>query len=87
MIVTVNVTAEHIEHGERLQCTTCPVALALNEQLPVGAPWRVDNGTLTAITGKFGNMPLSVRQFVSSFDSQVRVAPFSFEIDVPEEWA
>lgn len=99
MIVTVNVTAEHIRDGQRGKCTGCPVVLALNERFPQGAPWQVDSGRLMAAAGMVCYMPMSVTRFVRSFDSQSDgfpfafgfdsqsdVSPFAFEIDVPEEW-
>jgi hypothetical protein len=85
--VTISVTAEHIAAGEREKCEKCPVALAFLTALP-----RADRAVVTG----FGvslyragvktrlRLPDAASDFISAFDNSDPVAPFSFDIEIPE---
>jgi hypothetical protein len=86
-MITVNVTQQHIDDGERMECKTCPIALALNEQHPMPKPWRVGNTTSRwREETPFGwcRLPLAAQTFIGDFDFQRPVQPFTFEMEVPE---
>lgn len=81
---TINVELKHIEHGEMGDINTCPIALAVNEQLDgictVGR-YHINlrqrgGGVLTGyLTGE-------AVTFIQHFDSRAPVLPFSFEIEL-----
>jgi hypothetical protein len=84
--ITVIVTQEDIDAGERAQCEACPVALALRRNTPqrafVGASrvWIGDD----IETEREGWLPKDAVMFVHNFDSGHRddCAPFSFELEL-----
>ncbi len=86
--MTIHVTQAHIDAGKRGYCTRCPIALAL--QAATGVIWRV---TICRIIGPNTNLlrreiietPESVAAFISRFDVEWTVQPFSFEVDIPVE--
>lgn len=85
----VKVTQEHINKGERISCSRCPVALAIADITNV-----VVSVTTTCFyrlkktrqdrfhLRKKVDMPLEVRKFVRRFDSYQPVEPFEFDLDV-----
>jgi hypothetical protein len=83
MKVEINVTQEHIDNGLADKCFACPVALALSEKVKPAA--AVHRG-LILIGEKNLSQPLSVAEFVNDFDEGVKVEPFSFSLDIPEEY-
>lgn len=87
MLVTVNVTQECIDDGERHACTQCPIALAL--QPLVDGLLGVERTTFTIrkdTHSATGALPHEARLFVAAFDNQLEVAPFSFELDIPDQY-
>lgn len=84
--VTVSVTAEHIAEGEREQCETCPVALAVKDAFP-GALLVSVNGWTIRIC--FRDRDVLVRladeagDWIAAFDNCCPVSPFTFEIEIP----
>ena len=75
----INVTQEHIKKGNRSLCTECPIALAINEALSINHAWvgmeeiRIDNWDT--------RLPDEADIFISAFDRNVPVEPFSLELD------
>ena len=84
--LTVTVTQDHINDGQKTSSTRCPIALAIHEQNPklklvsVGA-WTatmwIDNNKY-----KIGKLPPLAQDFVGDFDRLGRhnVRPISFEM-------
>lgn len=74
----IDVTQYDIDHGSRARSTSCPVALAVKRA--VGR----EDVSMGAWTGHVGEtvvkLPLEVTKFVSAFDSNNPVAPFSFDL-------
>lgn len=88
---TVNVTAEDIREGGRVDAFCCPVALALRRAVPphverVGvtgayaALWTPDCGHRTTDV----LLPDAARAFIDRYDDGHDVEPFTFEIEIPD---
>jgi hypothetical protein len=80
--VTVTVTQEHIDAGERESCSSCPVALAFAAAIPEAidsaVTWRYASvwfGSRGVVNYK---LPPSATGFIGAFDSEEPVAPFTF---------
>lgn len=87
-MTTISVTADDILHGERCQCTLCPVALATKRC--TGAHLvsvAADQITLFFRDGSHMRFetPNSVKSFIRDFDDKRAVAPFEFEIPLEIE--
>jgi hypothetical protein len=94
--VTVNVTQEHIDRGERNACAKCPVALALLAAIPGAGMsdvyWggaddeHVDACAIVWIDGKRKALHLQLPQeasaFIAEFDDGLPVTPFTFTAEV-----
>lgn len=77
--MTVSVTQEHIDRGERRSDTGCPVGLALREA--TGRSWSVSAMRLMdAERGKIYPASLSVALFVARFDAAREARPFEFRL-------
>lgn len=80
----IEVTKEDIYSGTRTDCQRCPIALAVNRALGIktsiiGRECMYLNKDSTEI-----HLPLVARNFISSFDYGILLAPFSFEIELPD---
>jgi len=87
-MTAVSVTADHIAMGDRENCETCPVALAIAETFADLTYVSVDPGGLIAATGLpgreiFVDLPREVQEFIWDFDDGDPVEPFTFELDYP----
>ena len=89
MKVTINVTQDDIDNGDREGCT-CPIALAAARVLPPRTHWHVGNshifmGEPDGIGGSKPQieLPREARIFISRFDGGLRPEPFAFDLDVP----
>ena len=74
----VHVTQRHIDNGDRLECQTCPVALAIKEQ--TGEQYvKVYSNIIKVgkVTYKTTN---DVYNFISDFDENIAVEPATFDI-------
>lgn len=80
--ITINVTQEDIDKGQRRSPETCPIALAASRILSS----KVQVGIIGMYTKQraITNIPLLAKQFIIKFDDGEKVGPFSFEIDVYE---
>ncbi len=86
--VTIEVTDDDISDGVPLLTHSCPIALAakrinLAKVISVGGHFAyVRNGysSYPAIV----TLPIEAIDFISAFDSNQPVEPFSFEIEVPD---
>jgi len=76
----VNVRASHIARGEREQCETCPIALAIRaitrRRAQVSDLIEVD--TQPGMTHRFYTMPKKAHKFIARFDAGRTVRPFTF---------
>lgn len=83
----ISVTRKHISRGRQGCATLCPVAMALNDILPIGyqalvfeTEIRIQNGQKLEF-----HSPRSVERFVRAFDTKKSlVNPFSFNLKVPK---
>lgn len=82
----IKVTQKHIDAGCKESISSCPVALALQEQLHLqGWAVEVDSCTLV-LAGESFTSPGSVDDFISLFDNGLPVKPFSFRIPKPKAY-
>jgi len=82
--VKVEVTAEDIASGDPQECSSCPIARAMNRATP-GRKWLVDDRFAGYhVCGRITDFPMpdSAREFISRFDRGAAVEPFAFEIDL-----
>ncbi len=91
MRVTVNVTQEHIDNGEKGSGTACPIALCLADlgitDLYVGQFGLYERHNLSdgsTLLGERYKVPLDVSMFVGMFDNGIDVKPISFEVYLSE---
>jgi hypothetical protein len=92
MTVTIDVTAKDIEKGYQGSCTACPVALAVMRHLKPGLFPSVGSAVRIHMFGDyvghcrgFALTPLVAISFMGDFDAGIKVSPFSFTLDLPEE--
>ena len=81
----IEVTQDLIDKGEAKDCSSCPVALAILVATGAQAVEVYATGGFLA-TRRRGTefvMPVEARQFIVDFDAGKRVAPFSFDLDLP----
>lgn len=91
MVVTIDVTAEDIAEGKQIICTACPVARAINRRLAPGWEAAVGSGeyvldpeTWSDHCSVEGLLPPAASEFILAFDLGRPVAPFSFQLDLPD---
>jgi hypothetical protein len=82
----VRVLQTHIDRGSPCAPSSCPIALALEDQ--TGQPWNVGRYSCIIADDEPNNdgsipLPEIARSFVRSFDWGNRVYPFSFELPDP----
>lgn len=79
----VSVTQRHIGAGEPRRAKTCPIALALREQLPTFL--GVEEVEVSGDHAEFGGfrvpLPSRAERFVSAFDENRKVKPFTFFLE------
>lgn len=79
----VSVTQKHITAGERGCPKTCPIALALQEQLP--SFLEVEDVEVYNDHAQFGGfhitLPTRAERFVDRFDAFAPVKPFEFFLE------
>lgn len=81
---TIEITQEDIKNGKKQNCWRCPIALALKRKFPAKNLWVQE----VFIEDKGSNneeydLPKDAICFISKFDNEETVLPFSFEIDLP----
>lgn len=98
MLTKVEVTQADISNGVMLECTMCPVALAINRHLNPVFQSSVRPGYII-LRSKFVKMlteqytdseiiptEKTVHDFIHAFDMHGYVQPFSFELDIPDNY-
>lgn len=83
----IHVTSEHIQNGQRNDCTGCPIALALLEKY-YDARVAADFMQIKKQPyddWRYLQFPKAVKTFIQKFDSGEEVFPFSFTTKAKEE--
>ena len=83
MIICVK--QKHIDVGTPCSSTSCPIALAIKEQVP-GCAWATvgtDDCGFHSGNNKFidANLSKRVQRFIGDFDRGIPGKPFSFHLD------
>jgi hypothetical protein len=81
----IEVTAEDIVKGKRMDCGLCPVALAIKRA--TGTAFSVGYMTCCPAGGTVRDrleLPAEARAFVHDFDCHMQTAPFAFDLDIPD---
>jgi hypothetical protein len=92
--IRIAVTKKDILNGKPVQCTKCPVALAINRRLKpnyyvavVDNYFNIWDNTPNYSYQKSVNLPLKVTDFIKDFDRFTSpIQPITFNIDIPEEF-
>ena len=79
--MTITVTQQDIDNGQRRSTCECPVALAASRT--TGRKAYVTNTTLSFTISTVA-LPEMVRAFVHSYDARKHVKPFKFDIQLPK---
>lgn len=81
-MITVTVTQDHIDKGERENGDYCPISLALNEQYPAepgAAKWWVgDDCAVRLHNASTYTLPGDAQEFIHEYDDGQPVQPFVF---------
>lgn len=79
----IKVTAKDIRDGTRRSCTQCPIVLAIQKlttfKVTVSTAW-------VEIEGWWERLPFEARLFICNFDTEQKVRPFSFTLNIPKEY-
>ena len=92
--VTVKVTQDDIDKGERETCRRCPIALALNRLLALPAEVRLGNvrssaNIVTSYHPKYWPtlpLPAECKRFIKIFDGRGPVTPFDFPLTIDKRY-
>jgi hypothetical protein len=86
VIIKVNVTEEHIRRGKKGECSLCPIALALQDQVPYSMV-SVGCNKMTyypdpELRGHWmvAETPEKVSEAILDFDADGKMTPFSFTV-------
>lgn len=86
MLVTIEVTQEHIDRGARKYCGGCPVALAIAEKVADGVDVRVGGYWVSCQRGDGVSasdiIPGPIQSFIERFDNGASVSPLTFELEL-----
>lgn len=83
----ITITEYDIADGVKCECTSCPVARAVKRESPFFHAVGQDGITFwKGSEEKEFSIPDEVRTFIQDFDAGLRVLPFSFELDIPDEY-
>lgn len=81
-VVTISVTQENIDEGERNVCSDCPVALAIMAAVPgaLGVTVRFETATVSLDGHRrlLLSLPREATEFIESYDDGADVSPFTF---------
>ena len=81
----IKVTAEHINKGEPMNHSSCPIALAINDvgyfQTNVGPNLVIFRPFMDSIQRFKVSLPTRARKFIEKFDAKKTVKPFNFIIN------
>lgn len=91
-MTTIKVTREHIDNGKVCRSKECPLALAASIHIRPSFIVAVGLSSLQLFVDENrepvwrGNLPEQAIQFRSMIDSSKKVAPFEFQMEIPEEY-
>lgn len=95
-VITIQVTKEDIDEGQRGRCELCPVALALRrhvaDNVKVSVSSRAVSFTLlprvgpSHIPNHVAFLPVEAYSFVHNFDSKWPTKPFEFNLNIPDQF-
>jgi hypothetical protein len=81
--IKIEVKRKHIKAGSRESGSSCPIALAVREQVVGSEPW-IYPYSAQLVTDKSIqrtiDLPVRARRFIERFDSCKPVKPFSFQL-------
>jgi hypothetical protein len=82
-MITIHVTQEDIDKGIRGDCKRCPVARAIERELPSASDINVDGCTVSFWhDGEYCRYAINeVEDFIELYDNDRIVEPFTFVID------
>jgi hypothetical protein len=89
-MIRVEVTADDIAKGGAMSCGNCPVARALTrlgvkvEVFGAGVDFYVKGTVGYGDYIGYAVLPVEAREFIHAFDTDREVAPFTFEIELPD---
>lgn len=88
MLVSVNLTFDHIEQGIAKSCETCPIALAILPHLAPGVTVHVMSDVEFGLGEEIGSaeLPWEAIRFIQRFDHGKKTVPFSFDLDIPAQF-
>ncbi len=93
MITKIDVTREDIDNGTKRACGLCPVALAAKRVVAPFMRVAAYSTALELVTTErpfrpdtLHRLPATATSFIIDFDRGSPVEPFSFELDIPEEF-
>jgi hypothetical protein len=83
-IVTISVTQEDIDKGNRYESSSCPIALAIHrnkecQSVRVGSD-KIIFEDLNGEVHNFIHLSKEIKAFVKKFDTCKKVKPFEFEL-------
>ena len=85
--MTISVTQEDIDKGERGFCCWCPVALAIRRTLGDAPARSVEvHSSYVKVGGREIELADPASDFIFAYDRRIwsRVRPFEFELTLPE---
>ena len=84
--LTVHVTQEDIDNGERQSCSRCPVARAIARALQVSETRVTVASRIAVFDQRVAPLttPRKVMSFITAFDGERPVEPFSFDLQFVE---
>ena len=84
MKIKIEVKQRHINHGKRGHCSSCPIALAINNTNCFRDAWISParfNGWYKNVYSSC-KLPRSATRFIRRFDTGKEVKPFNFFLEV-----
>ena len=82
-LLNVTVTEDHIARGERGQCSSCPLALAVLDATGLTPSVSLRRVLIPGMSGDWIFLPDKAIRFRERFDDGKKVTPFSFTLEVP----
>lgn len=77
----INVTSNHIKRGKPENCESCPIALAVREQLHWSkAETYVSDNIGSVDRHVHYRLPEKAKRFMDRFDNALSVKPFTFNL-------
>ena len=77
----IKVTQEHIDSGVRGDCSKCPIALAISEQVNNRVGVSKGGIIIPYLYETFLETPPLAREFIEKFDAGKEVEPFVFNLE------